>query len=150
MGDVTGGLQFTYVSLDDFRVVASQLDGGSYTAKQRANVPYSVFLATPYARVGLNEREAVKAGYDVRIARMPAAAVPKAQVLQRTGGLLKAVIDGKSGKILGAMLLCAESYEMINTVKLAMDLNASYTVLKNQVFTHPTMSEALNDLFALV
>lgn len=150
MGDVAGGLQFTYVSLDDYRVVASQIDGGAYSVKARKNVPYSVFLATPFARVGLNEREARQAGYDVRIAKMPAAAVPKAQVLQKTAGLLKAVVDGASGKILGAMLLCSESYEMINTVKLAMDLGADYTVLRDQIFTHPTMSEALNDLFALV
>jgi pyruvate/2-oxoglutarate dehydrogenase complex dihydrolipoamide dehydrogenase (E3) component len=38
---------------------------------------------------------------------------------------------------------------MINTVKLAMDMDAPYTVLRDQIFTHPTMSEALNDLFSL-
>jgi pyruvate/2-oxoglutarate dehydrogenase complex dihydrolipoamide dehydrogenase (E3) component len=58
-------------------------------------------------------------------------------------------VEEKTGKILGAMLLCEESYEMINIVKLAMDMNADYTVLRDQVFTHPTMSEALNDLFSL-
>ena len=63
-------------------------------------------------------------------------------------GLLKAVVDADTNKILGAMLFCEESYEMINIVKLAMDLDADYTVLGRQVFTHPTMSEALNDLFA--
>lgn len=150
LGDVNGGAQHTYVSLDDFRVVWSQLSGGTrYTTADRRNVPYSVFLHTPYARVGLNEREARAAGYDVRVMKMPAAAIPKAQVLRATDGLLKAVVDVRTDKILGAMLLCSESYETINVVKLAMDLGAPYTALRDQVFTHPTMTEALNDLFSL-
>lgn len=118
--------------------------------KARRNVPYSVFMATPFSRVGINEQEAAKAGLDVRIVKMPTAAVPKAQVLRRPQGLLKAIVDKNTDKILGAELLCEESYEMINIVKLAMDLDADYQVLKNQVFTHPTMSESLNDLFSLV
>lgn len=150
MGDVAGGLQHTYVSLDDSRIVWSQLSGGrEYTAAQRENVPYSVFLRTPYSRVGLSEREARAAGLNARVLKLPAAAVPKAQVLREPQGFLKAVVDGDSGKILGAMLLCQESYETINVVKLAMDLGADYTVLRDQIFTHPTMTEALNDLFAL-
>lgn len=63
--------------------------------------------------------------------------------------MLKAVVDADTDKILGVMLICAESYEMINIVKLAMDFDAKASLLKNQVFTHPTMSEALNDLFSM-
>ena len=62
-------------------------------------------------------------------------------------GLLKAVIDAKTGLILGAHLFCAESQEMINIVKTAIDAGP-YTALQGGIFTHPTMSEALNDLFA--
>lgn len=97
----------------------------------------------------MNEQEAKKAGIEVKIAKLPAAAIPKAQVLNKTKGLLKAVIDAKTNRILGAMLFCEESYEMINIVKLAMDLDADYTVLRDQIYTHPTMSEAFNDLFAV-
>ncbi len=149
MGDAKGGLQFTYVSLDDFRIIWSQMNGGQYSQAARKNVPYSVFITPSFSRVGLNEEEARKAGYNVKIAKLPAAAIPKAQVLKSPVGLLKAVIDADTDRILGAMLFCEESYEMINTVKLAMDLGADYHVLKNQIFTHPTMSEALNDLFEI-
>ena len=111
--------------------------------------PYSVFIEPSFSRAGMNEQEARRAGLDVKIAKLPAAAIPKAAVLNRTKGLLKAVIDAKTNKILGAMLFCEESYEMINIVKLAMDLDADYTVLRDQIYTHPTMSEALGDLFAV-
>ena len=61
MGDVRGGLQFTYISLDDFRIVKSKVLGdGSYTLKERGAVPYSVFLIPPFSRVGLSEKEAVE------------------------------------------------------------------------------------------
>ncbi len=149
MGDVAGGLQFTYISLDDSRIVKSQLLGdGSRTTENRGAVPYSVFLDPPLSRVGLTEQEARDRGYAVRVARLSAGAVPKAQVLRRPAGLLKAVVDGDTGRILGAHLFCAESHEMINLVKLAMDGGLPYTALRDAVYTHPTMSEAFNDLFA--
>ena len=129
MGDVRGGLQFTYISLDDFRIVKSK-------------VP-------PFSRVGLREKEAVEKGYKVKIARLAAAAIPKAQVLEQPAGLLKAVIDEETGLILGAHLFCQESYEMINLIKLAMDAKVPYQVLRDTIYTHPTMSEAFNDLFAV-
>lgn len=150
MGDVRGGLQFTYISLDDFRIVKSKVLGdGSYTLKERGAVPYSVFLIPPFSRVGLSEKEAVEKGYKVKVARLAAAAIPKAQVLEQPSGLLKAVIDEETGLILGAHLFCQESYEMINMVKLAMDAKVPYQVLRDTIYTHPTMSEAFNDLFAV-
>lgn len=149
LGDAAGSAQHTYISLDDYRIVWSQLEGPNHPSRdQRTNVPYSVFLRTPYARVGMNEREAEKAGRAVRIAKLPVAAIPKAQVLQRPDGFLKAVMDADSNQILGAMLLCEESFEVINIIKLAIDYGADAATLRDQIFTHPTMSEALNDLFA--
>lgn len=144
----TGGLQFTYISLDDYRIVRSAVRGnGSYTLRTRGAVPYSVFLDPPFSRVGMSEREAVDAGYSVKVVRLPAAAIPKALVVQQLSGLLKAIVDEKTGLILGAHLFCEESQEMINLVKLAMDAKLPYTVVRDMMFTHSTMSEALNDLF---
>ncbi len=148
MGDVVGALQFTYISLDDFRVVRSALLGdGSYTTDKRGAVPYSVFLDPPFSRVGMSEQEAREKGYSVKVSKLIAAAIPKALVVENPSGILKAVIDEKTGLILGAHLFCEESHEIINIVKLAMDAGLPYTVLRDMIFTHPTMSEALNDLF---
>ncbi len=149
MGDVVGGLQFTYVSLDDFRIVKSALSTGDYQDTGR-NIPYSVFLEPSLSRVGLTEKEARQQKLDITVAVLPAAAIPKAHVLQKTQGILKAIVHRPDGRILGAALFCAESHELINLIKLAMDANLSYTALRDQIFTHPTMSEALNDLFAKV
>lgn len=150
MGDVTGGLQFTYISQDDSRIVTDALNSGPRTTANRGAVPYSVFMDPPFSRVGLSEEEARSAGYDLKIARIPAAAIPKAQVLRKTDGLLKVIIDAKNDQILGAHFFCEESHEMINLIKLAMDAKLPYPVLRDGIYTHPTMSEGLNDLFAAV
>ncbi len=149
LGDVNGGPQFTFVSLDDYRIAASQLTGGDYSRSGRKNLPYSVFMDTPLARVGITEAQAQEKGLPVRVLKLPVAAVPKAQVLKKTDGFLKAIVHAKTGKILGAALLCPEAYELINVIKLAMDMDGDYTVLRDEIYTHPTMTEAFNDLFAL-
>lgn len=149
LGDVHGGPQFTYISLDDFRIVKNQLTGGAYnTLDKRRPFATSVFLLPPYARVGFNETEAKAQGVDYKLFSLPAAAIPKAAVLGQKDGLLKALVDASSGKILGCTLFCAEAHELINLVKLAMDADVSYEMLRDAVYTHPTMAEGLNDLFA--
>lgn len=150
MGDVAGGLQFTYVSLDDYRIVKEQLVGaGDRSTMDRKNVPYSVFMDTPLGRVGLTEDQATAAGLSYRVLKLPTAAVPKAQVLRRTEGFLKALVEEKTDKILGVALLCPEAYELINLLSLAIDTGIPCTALRDRIYTHPTMTEALNDLFAL-
>lgn len=151
LGDVNGGPQFTYISLDDFRIVKNQLFGdGSYTKKERKNIPYSVFIDPVLSHVGLNENMAKEKGIDYKVVSMPAAGIPRARIVEQTNGLLKALIDPETNDILGCTLFCEESSEMINIVKVAMDAKLPYTFLRETIFTHPTMSESLNDLFSKV
>lgn len=149
VGDVVGGLQFTYISLDDSRIVLSALTGGNRTSLSRGAVPYSVFIDPPFSRIGLSEKDA-RAKTEVMVGKIPANAIPKAHILGQSNGLLKVIVDKASHEILGAHLYCAESHEMINLIKLAMDHHIPYEDLRDQIYTHPTMSEAFNDLFASV
>ncbi|HGE8484054.1 TPA: reactive chlorine resistance oxidoreductase RclA [Serratia marcescens] len=151
LGDVNGGPQFTYISLDDFRIVRDSLFGaGKRSTADRGAVPYSVFITPSFSRIGLSEDQARQQGRDIKVATLPAAAIPRARVLGDTRGLLKAVVDAQTGQILGVALLCCDAHEMINIVKTAMDAGLPYTRLRDQLFTHPTMSESLNDLFGLI
>ncbi|BEN54987.1 pyridine nucleotide-disulfide oxidoreductase [Serratia marcescens] len=151
LGDVNGGPQFTYISLDDFRIVRDSLFGaGKRSTADRGAVPYSVFITPSFSRIGLSEDQARQQGRDIKVATLPAAALPRARVLGDTRGLLKAVVDAQTGQILGVALLCRDAHEMINIVKTAMDAELPYTRLRDQLFTHPTMSESLNDLFGLI
>ncbi len=150
MGDVKGGLQFTYISLDDSRIVISQILGdGGRTTENRGEVPFSVFVDPPFSRIGMNEAEARAAGYNVKVGRLKVSTIPRAKLLDRPAGLMKAVVDADTGKVLGVQLFCSDSQEMINMVKVVMNAGLPYTVLRDGIFTHPTMSEAMNDLFAI-
>ncbi|MBY5199878.1 pyridine nucleotide-disulfide oxidoreductase [Citrobacter braakii] len=151
MGDVTGGVQFTYISLDDFRIVRDNLLGeGLRNTGDRQNVPYSVFMTPPLSRVGMTEEQARASGAAVQVVTLPVAAIPRARVMNDTRGVLKAVVNRETKQILGVSLLCVDSHEMINIIKTVMDAGLPYTTLRDQIFTHPSMSESLNDLFSLI
>ena len=147
VGDVNGGPQFTYISLDDFRIVFGALTGnGHYTLKDRKNIPYTTFLTPPLARVGLTEEEAINKGYTVKTKEMLVANMPRAHVNDNLKGAFKIVVNTENNLILGATLYSQSAEELINLIKMAMDNNIPYTYFKNQIFTHPTMAENLNDL----
>lgn len=151
MGDVNGGPQFTYISLDDYRIVKSYLeDHGKYSIKERQSIAFSAFLHPTFSKVGLSEKDALEKGYKVKIATLPVSAIPKAKILGNQTGIYKTVVDAETDLILGAVLFGEESHEVINIVVSTMMMNQPYTTLQNQIFTHPTMAEALNDLFTLI
>lgn len=148
VGDVHGGLQFTYISLDDFRIVKSQLFGdGKRTLAQRGVVPYTMFIDPPMARVGMTATEAREKGYDILENQVAVNTMPRHKINNDTRGLFKAVVDAKSGQVLGATLYGQQSEELINIVKLAIDQQLPYAVLGDNIYTHPTMAESFNDLF---
>jgi pyruvate/2-oxoglutarate dehydrogenase complex dihydrolipoamide dehydrogenase (E3) component len=150
VGDVNGGPQFTYISLDDYRIVLDQLAGsGTRSTAQRAAVPYTLFMTPPLARVGLTERDAHAAGYRIQVAALrvaPMATVPRARIVAETRGMMKVVADAQTNAILGAALLSYDSHEVINTVALAMRHGITATQLRDEIYTHPSMTEAFNQL----
>lgn len=149
VGDVNGGLQFTYVSLDDFRIVNSYLNGDkSYSLAERKAVPTAMFINPPLAQIGLTEDEAKAKGLNYLAKTLPVATMPRAHVNGDLRGAFKVVVDAETKEILGATLFGAEAHELINLVKVAMDNHLPATYFQNQIFTHPTMAENFNDLFA--
>ena len=149
IGDVKGGLQFTYISLDDYRIIREDLFGaGERRTDDREPVSYSVFMDPPLARVGLSEMEARKKGLNVKVNTLPVAAIPRARTLGETDGLFKVVVDADTNKILGCSLFGPETSEIINIVSIVMKMGQEYTFLRDYIFTHPSMSEALNDLMS--
>ncbi|MBW4628623.1 MAG: mercuric reductase [Brasilonema octagenarum HA4186-MV1] len=148
LGDINGGPQYTHISLDDYRIIkANLIDGGNRSTRDRL-VPSCLFIDPELAHVGLTETEARQQGYAIRVAKVDASAVPRAKTLGQTDGLLKAIVDTDTGHILGCSLLCHEAGEVISTVQMVMQAHMPYTVLRDGILTHPTMTEGLNILFS--
>jgi pyruvate/2-oxoglutarate dehydrogenase complex dihydrolipoamide dehydrogenase (E3) component len=150
IGDVNGGPQFTYISLDDSRIVADQLLGdGTRAVTDRVAVPQTVFMTPPLSTVGITERDAVEQGRRILVAAKPVAQIvgmPRAKILRETRGVMKFVIDADTDLILGAALLSVDSQELINTIALAIRSAVTATRLRDGIYTHPSSTEAFNEV----
>lgn len=147
IGDVNGNPMFTYISQDDYRIVYDQLLGdGRRSTLDREPVPTTMFIDPPLARIGLSEEEAFRAGCPIRVARMPASEMGRAQTLGQPEGLMKIVVNAETGRLVGCAFFCVEANEMINLAAVAIRARLDYRFLRDQIFTHPSMSEAFNKL----
>jgi pyruvate/2-oxoglutarate dehydrogenase complex dihydrolipoamide dehydrogenase (E3) component len=149
MGDVKGGPAFTHLSYDDYRILRANLIGHQKQSTRDRVVPYTVFTDPQLGRAGLTERQARAQGRDIRVAKLPMAAVIRAIETGETRGFMKAVIDSGSGQILGCAVLGLEGGEIMSIIQVAMLGQLPYTAMANAIFSHPLLAEGLNTLFAM-
>ncbi len=150
LGDCNGGPLFTHVSWDDFRIVRDNVLKGMERSTVDRLIPYTLFIDPELGRVGLTEQEARAKGIDILVAKIPASKIPRATTSGETRGFLKAVVEKETGKILGCSFLCHSAGEIMSVLQMAMIGELSYTTVRDTIFTHPTMAESLNLLFAAV
>lgn len=147
LGDVKGGMQFTFISLDDSRIILNHLFGDKdRRISDREIVAYSVFIDPPLSHVGVTEEEALRKDMNVTVTKIPASNNQRIKTLGNKDGIMKVVIDNNTKEIVGCTLFCEESNEVINLIVLAMRNGIKYTSLRDAIYTHPSVSEALNEL----
>ena len=142
-GDVAGTPQFTHASWNDFRILRDLLAGKDASTAGRL-IPWAVFTTPELGHVGLTEAEARAAGHEVRVAKTPTAAVPRAKTLGRTEGFYKVIVDADTDEILGAAIIGAEASEVVTAIQMAMLGGLRWQQVRDAVITHPTMGEGLN------
>ena len=147
LGDIKGGPAFTHISYDDFRIIRTNLIEKGRASTEGRLVPYTVFIDPQLGRVGLSEAEARGQNRKIRVAKMPMSYVARAVEVDETRGFMKVVVDADTKQILGAVVLGLEGGEVMAMLQLAMMGKLPYTTLHNAVFSHPNLSEALNNLF---
>ena len=129
-----------HTSWDDYRILLSQIAGdGSRTTKRV--VPYAVFTDPELGRVGMTELEARRAGHDVKLGRFDMSDSGKAYEIGETAGMIKVVIDAKTNLVLGAAVLAAGGAELVHIYITSMNAGAPYTVVRDFIHIHPTLSE---------
>jgi pyruvate/2-oxoglutarate dehydrogenase complex dihydrolipoamide dehydrogenase (E3) component len=147
MGDCAGSPQFTHVGLDDYNVVHANLSGGNRTSRNRL-VPFCMFTDPELARVGRNEVEAHRDGIEYRMAKLPMAEVLRTKTISEPRGFMKALIAKDNDEILGFTAFGFEASEPMVAMQTAMLGHLPYTVLRDSILTHPTMSEGIAQLLA--
>ncbi len=147
LGDIKGGPAFTHISYDDFRIVRANVLLSRDVRTSTRPIPYTVFIDPQLGRVGLTEREARAQAYDVKVAKLPMAHVARAIEMDETRGCMKVIVDADTSLILGCAILGIEGGEIMSILQVAMEGNVPYQTLRDNIFAHPTLSEALNNLF---
>lgn len=159
MGDVKGPPSFTHISYDDFRILRSNIVPSSSSSQISTKlsikdriVPYVVFTDPQLAHVGLHEGEARTKFPDKKIqtAKMPMAYVARALETGESRGMMKAVVDGDSGLILGFTCLGVEGGEIMSTVEVAIIGDVPYQKLRDAILAHPTLAESLNNIWGFL
>jgi len=146
-GEAAGSPGFTHIAYDDFRVLRDQLLGtGARTTTGRL-VPQTVFTDPQLGRVGLSEKQARAAGHTIRVARVAAHDLARPRETGESDGFIKAVVDADTQQILGFAAFCREGGELMGAITVALMARLPYPVLRDGIFSHPTLVESLNNLF---
>ncbi|MBB6238367.1 pyruvate/2-oxoglutarate dehydrogenase complex dihydrolipoamide dehydrogenase (E3) component [Pedobacter sp. AK013] len=147
LGDVKGGPAFTHIAYNDYAIVYRNLiEDTNYTIHDRP-VPYCMFTDPQLGRIGISEKEAKEKKLNYKVAVLLMSYVARGIETNETLGLMKAIVDADSKKILGAAVLASEGGEIMSVLQMAMEGDITYDRIRYCVFAHPTYSESLNNLF---
>jgi len=147
LGDINGGPAFTHIAYNDYTIVYRNIIEKQNISTKSRLLPYCMYTDPQLGRVGISEEEAKKQGLNVKIAKLPMAHVARAIEVGDTRGFMKAVVDPKTKKILGAAVLGQEGGEIMTVLQMAMEGGITYDTLRYFVFAHPSYSESINNLF---
>ena len=146
LGDCNGRGAFTHTAYHDFQTVAANLlDGADRRVSDRIPA-HALYIDPPLARVGMSEEEARASGRSVLAATMPMSSVARARERSETQGFMRVLVDAESERILGAMLLGIEADETIHLILDVMYADKPYTLIRDAMHIHPTVSELIPTL----
>jgi dihydrolipoamide dehydrogenase len=145
IGDVAGPPMLAHKAQHEGVICVEAIAGRKPHPLDKLKVPGCTYCSPQIASVGLTERKAKEAGFDVRVGRFPFVANGKAIALGEPEGLAKTIFDAKTGQLLGAHLVGAEVTELIHGFVVAMNLETTEEDLFHSIFPHPTLSETMHE-----
>ncbi|WP_454684927.1 dihydrolipoyl dehydrogenase [Ancylobacter moscoviensis] len=145
IGDVAGPPMLAHKAEHEGVIAAEAIAGRHAHPMDKLMIPGCTYCMPQVASVGLTEKKAKEAGYEIKVGRFPFIGNGKAVALGEPEGLVKTIFDAKTGQLLGAHLVGAEVTELIQGFVLAMNLETTEEELINAVFPHPTVSETMHE-----
>jgi dihydrolipoamide dehydrogenase len=146
IGDVAGPPMLAHKAEHEGVVCVEKIAGvPGVHALDTSKIPGCTYCHPQVASVGLTEEKAKELGRDIRVGRFQFAANGKAIALGEDQGLIKTILDKKTGELLGAHMVGAEVTELIQGFVVAMNLETTEEELMHTVFPHPTLSEMMKE-----
>ena len=143
IGDCNGQGAFTHTAYNDFQIVRSFLFKKKERKISDRITTYGLFIDPPLGRIGMRKKEALEKGYEILVGYRPMTKVNRAKEKAETLGFMEAVIDAKTNLFLGACVLGVGGDEIINGITNLMYAKKPYTVLRDSIHIHPTVSELI-------
>lgn len=148
IGDIVHGPALAHKASHEAIICVEKLCGMNPKPLNYNNIPGCTYITPEVASVGLSEAKAIAAGYEVKIGKFPFTASGKAAAAGNKDGFIKVVFDAKTDKWLGCHMVGENVTEMVATAVLARELGATGRDIIENIFPHPTMSEAIMEAAA--
>ena len=148
IGDIVHGPALAHKASHEAIICVEKFCGLNPKPLNYNNIPGCTYITPEIASVGLSEAKAIAAGYEVRIGKFPFTASGKAAAAGNKDGFIKVVFDAKTNKWLGCHMVGENVTEMVATAVLARELGAEGRDIIENIFPHPTMSEAIMEAAA--
>lgn len=143
IGDIVKGPALAHVASAEGIICVEKIAGHHPEPLNYGNIPGCTYCIPEIASVGLTEKAAKEAGYDIKVGKFPFSASGKASAGGVKEGFVKVIFDAKYGEFLGAHMIGSNVTEMIAEVVVARKLETTAHEIMKAVHPHPTMSEAI-------
>ncbi len=148
IGDVVHGPALAHVASHEGITCVEKLAGLDVEPIDYGNIPGCTYTNPEVASVGMTEKQAIEAGYEVKVGKFPFTASGKASAAGKKEGFVKVVFDAKYGEWLGCHMIGENVTEMVAEVVAARKLETTGHEIIKTVHPHPTMSEAIMEAVA--
>jgi len=148
IGDIVGGPALAHVASAEGITCVEKIAGHDPRPLDYQNIPACTYTSPEVASVGMTEKAAREAGYELKVGKFPFTASGKASAAGAKEGFVKLVFDARYGELLGAHMIGANVTEMIAEIVVARKLETTGEEIIKAVHPHPTMSEAIMEAAA--
>lgn len=148
IGDIVHGPALAHKASHEAIICVEKFCGMNPKPLNYNNIPGCTYITPEVASVGLSEAKAIAAGYEVKVGKFPFTASGKAAAAGNKDGFIKVVFDAKTGDWLGCHMVGENVTEMVATAVLGRELGAKGRDIIENIFPHPTMSEAMMEAAA--
>lgn len=148
IGDIVKGQALAHVASAEGITCVEKIAGMDVEPINYNNIPGCTYCSPEVASVGLTEKAAKEAGYELKIGKFPFSASGKASAAGAKDGFVKVIYDAKYGELLGAHMIGANVTEMIAEIVVARKLETTGHEILKAIHPHPTMSEAVMEATA--
>ncbi len=148
IGDIVAGSALAHVASAEGITCVEKIAGLNPHPIRYDNIPGCTYTVPEVSSVGMTEKQAKDAGYEIKIGKFPYTASGKASAAGAKEGFIKLIFDAKYGELLGAHMIGGNVTEMIGEIVVARNLETTGHELIKSIHPHPTMSEAIMEAAA--